>query len=88
MRPKLYNDIEFLCESLESIDYTRYNTGTAQPKLNQDRCRNIELMLPCYDEQIAISKFLRLIKRKITVEQCKIDQLTVIKNGLLQKMFI
>jgi type I restriction enzyme S subunit len=88
MRPKLYNDIEFLCESLESIDYTRYNTGTAQPKLNQDRCRNIELMLPCYDEQIAISKFLRLIKRKITVEQCKIDQLTVIKNGLLQQMFI
>ena len=35
MRPKQGFDLRFVCEALESIDYTKYNTGTAQPKLNQ-----------------------------------------------------
>ena len=49
MRPKAGQNIKFLCELLESLDYTRYNTGTAQPKLNQDKCRRIGLALPVYD---------------------------------------
>ena len=51
MRPKNGHNIKFLCELLESLDYTRYNTGTAQPKLNQEKCRGIELLLPIYEEQ-------------------------------------
>ena len=51
MRPKSGQNIKFLCELLESLDYTRYNTGTAQPKINQEKCREIKLSLPVYEEQ-------------------------------------
>lgn len=37
MRPKKGHNIKFLCELLESLDYTRYNTGTAQPTALQNR---------------------------------------------------
>ena len=37
------NNNYFICEQLESLNYIKYNTGTAQPKLNQEVCRNIKL---------------------------------------------
>ncbi|MEO1954153.1 MAG: restriction endonuclease subunit S, partial [Campylobacterales bacterium] len=36
----------FLCEALERIRYNRYNTGTAQPKLNSEVVKKIQLFLP------------------------------------------
>ena len=57
MRPKSGQNIKFLCELLESLDYTRYNTGTAQPKINQEKCREIKLSLPVYEEQCRIASF-------------------------------
>ena len=35
LKPKSNNDIDFLSISLERISYEKYNTGTAQPKLNK-----------------------------------------------------
>lgn len=35
----------FICEALEQLDYVQYNTGTAQPKLNQEVCRNIDMLV-------------------------------------------
>lgn len=88
MRPKKGHNIIFLCEYLESLDYTRYNTGTAQPKLNQEKCRNIELILPCYEEQCCIASYLSSFGHKMRQEQIMLDQLQVFKHGLLQQMFI
>lgn len=44
--PKIDTDIEFLCHYLESLNYTKYNSGTAQPKLNQESIQSITLLTP------------------------------------------
>lgn len=88
MRPKSGQNIKFLCELLESLDYTRYNTGTAQPKINQEKCRGIELALPVYEEQCRIANFLSALDRRTERVQSDFDYLLSIRNGLLQQLFI
>ena len=60
---------KFICESLERLDYTKFNTGTAQPKLNQDICQKIVITIPNEDEQKCISEFLDRINNIITLHQ-------------------
>ena len=88
MRPKAGQNIKFLCELLESLDYTRYNTGTAQPKLNQEKCRRIELALPVYEEQCRIANFLSALDQRAGKAQCVLDYLLSNRAGLLQQLFI
>ena len=88
MRPRMGQNIKFLCELLESLDYTRYNTGTAQPKLNQEKCRQIVLHLPTYEEQCHIADFLSAVEQKHIHEQKELDSLIKIKTALLQQLFI
>ena len=88
MRPKEGQNIKFLRELFESLDYTRYNTGTAQPKLNQEKCRGIELILPIYKEQCRIADFLSLLEHKVTQAQTNLDYLFLVKKGVMQQLFI
>ena len=88
MRPKAGQNIKFLCELLESLDYTRYNTGTAQPKLNQEKCRRIELALPVYEEQCRIANFLSALDKRADKAQSVLDYLLSNRAGLLQQLFI
>ena len=79
---------KFICESLERLDYTKFNTGTAQPKLNQDICQKIVITIPNEDEQKCISEFLDRINNIITLHQRKLDHLQLQKKALLQQMFV
>ena len=45
---------EFLIQLLEKQNYEKYNTGTAQPKLNCEVVKNITLHFPSDDEQSEI----------------------------------
>ena len=65
-------DSYFLAESLERINYEKYNTGTAQPKLNQEVCAKIKFKLPNIDEQKRISIFLQHIDKKIELLEKKL----------------
>ena len=78
---------KFICESLERLDYTKFNTGTAQPKLNQDICQKIVITIPNEDEQKCISEFLDRINNIITLHQRKLEHLNLKKKALLQKLF-
>ena len=79
---------KFICESLERLDYTKFNTGTAQPKLNQDICQKIVITIPNEDEQKCISEFLDRINNIITLHQRKLEHLQLQKKALLQQMFV
>lgn len=87
-KPKKQFDIEFMKQCLELIDYTPYNTGTAQPKLNAEAIKLIPLKAPCYKEQQKIANFLSTIDKKLEKEQEKLDSLNQWKKGLLQQMFV
>ena len=86
LEPKESN-IYFLCELLESLKYEQYNTGTAQPKLNQEVCKNIEIIVPSIIEQEKIGKFLILLNKKIELQKQKIEALKIYKRGLIKKIF-
>ena len=79
---------KFICESLERLDYTKFNTGTAQPKLNQDICQKIIISIPNEAEQKCISEFLDRINNIITLHQRKLEHLQLQKKALLQQMFV
>jgi len=78
----------FICEALERLDYTTYNTGTAQPKLNQKTCCNIMLLVPSYAEQLKIFSMLASFDHLITLHQRKLEKLKNLKAAYLQEMFV
>ena len=86
LRPNSDISIGFLCEYLESLDYSDLNSGTAQPKLNKQKCLAISVALPPLPEQRAIATALsdtdalldgldRLITKKRDIKQAAMQQL-------------
>ena len=87
LKPKVGMVDKFICESLENQDYAKFNTGTAQPKLNQEICQKIEILVPNEREQKYISYFLEKVAQLITLHQRKLENLKLKKKALLQKLF-
>lgn len=87
LHPKNDNSAIFICEQLESLDYGKYNSGSAQPKLNQEVCRKIPIIMPCLEEQRRIADFLSSIDEVIQIKKQKLEVWKNIKKGLLQRMF-
>jgi type I restriction enzyme S subunit len=79
-------NIYFLQGCLEMIDYTEYNTGTAQPKINQDVCKKILLTLPPLPEQQAIANILTTADCEIELLKKELEQQKQIKKYLMQKL--
>lgn len=77
----------FICEALERLNYEKYNTGTAQPKINQEVCRNISLVIPNQSEQTKIGNYFQQLDTLIAQHQQKHDKLLNLKKALLEKMF-
>ena len=63
------NENNFICNSLERMDFTQYNSGMAMPKLNKDVCHNIPFFCPIYEEQKQIGDFFRNLDNLITLHQ-------------------
>lgn len=78
---------EFICEQLESFDYSSYNTGSAQPKINQKVCRNLRLNIPHPDEQQLIADFLSNVDEVIAASEEEVANLEQQKKAVMQKIF-
>lgn len=76
----------FICEYLESLDYTKYNTGTAQPKLNKEVCKNILINIPPLREQEKIAEILLTWDLAINKQQQLIEKKKEFKKGLMQRL--
>ena len=85
--PKKDTDIDFLALNLERINYVVYNTGTAQPKLNQEVCRGIPSWFPTLPEQQKIASFLSAVDEKIQQLIRKKELLEQYKKGVMQQLF-
>ena len=81
LKPNPNVSIGFLTDYLESLDYERFNSGTAQPKLNKQTCVRIPIALPpTKAEQEAIAEVLN--DADIFIES--LEQLLVKKRQLKQ----
>ncbi|MBZ5969028.1 restriction endonuclease subunit S [Leuconostoc gasicomitatum] len=81
-------DNGFLIQLLEKQDYIKYNTGTAQPKLNAQVVKKMVLPFTSIDEQEKIGALFEQLDDLITLHQRKLEHLQQQKKALLQQMFI
>lgn len=76
-------DSGYLSELIESTA-----TTSAQPKLALYAIEQLEIQIPCFEEQTKIANFLSTIDQKIEVVAQQIEQTKQWKKGLLQQMFV
>lgn len=69
LKPRKGYDFDYAFIALESIDINPFITGSAQPKLNQENLKEIQIPIVDYDNQVKIARYLK--------EKCtEIDNLT------------
>lgn len=87
LKPKQIFNNYFLCEYLESLKYDKYNTGTAQPKLNKEIVSKIPIIKPPLKEQEKIAEILTTWDDAIAKQEQLIEQKQVFKKGIMQQIF-
>ncbi|MCT9367530.1 restriction endonuclease subunit S [Acinetobacter baumannii] len=80
-------DNTFLATYLESLNYEKYNSGTAQPKLNLENLKKVIVANPLKEEQTKIASFLSAVDEKINQLTQKHELLSYYKQGMMQKLF-
>ncbi|KAB7668756.1 restriction endonuclease subunit S [Plesiomonas shigelloides] len=86
LRPQNDFHIYFLTEYLESLDYSLFNSGTAQPKLNKKTCQRIKVIKPKYEEQTAIATILSDMDSELTALEQKLAKARDVKQGMMQQL--
>jgi type I restriction enzyme S subunit len=82
-----HGDNVFLATYLESLNYERFNSGTAQPKLNLENLKKVPVANPPKPEQTKIASFLSAVDEKISQLTQKHELLSQYKQGMMQKLF-
>ncbi|ALJ06796.1 hypothetical protein APS56_08665 [Pseudalgibacter alginicilyticus] len=68
------------------MNYRKYNTSIAQPKLNKAECMKIPILSPPIEEQIKIGEILSDWDEAIEKTQTLIEKLQLRKKGLMQQL--
>jgi type I restriction enzyme S subunit len=73
LKPQKLHKLDFLVQYMENLSYVRYNSGGAQPKLNQAVCKTIPLILPIPKEQQKIASCLSSLDSLIEAQNKKVS---------------
>lgn len=82
------NDPKFIYYLLKTIDFTRYNSGSAQPSLNRNYIANIPVKRPPLQTQKTISDFLGALDDKININNRINDKLENMAKAIFKNWFI
>ena len=87
LRPKPSVDARFLTEFLESLNYEKFNSGTAQPKLNKQAVANLAITFPSsIEEQSLIADALSDTDTLIDSLEQLLTKKRQIKQGAMQEL--
>ena len=86
LKPLSENNIDYLTEYLEFLDYSSIVSGSAQPKITQGLLAKMKIKLPTEDEQLQIGIRINTIKKRIKKEEVHIQKLKSEKDGLMQDL--
>ncbi|SDW76589.1 restriction endonuclease subunit S [Nitrosomonas communis] len=82
------NDPQFAYYFLKNINFTRYNSGSAQPSLNRNFIYPIEMNVPQIDEQRAIAHILGTLDDKIELNRRMNETLEAIARAIFKSWFV
>jgi type I restriction enzyme S subunit len=82
------NDPFFVYLLLSQINFTQYNSGSAQPSLNRNIIYGLELYLPPLPEQKAIAKILGDLDNKIELNRKMNQTLEEMAQALFKSWFV
>lgn len=87
LRPKNNLNFYYAAYLLEALDYTVYITGSAQPKLSQEKLNSVKILVPALSEQQAIADYLddkcAQIDAVIADKQTQLETLAAYKKSLI-----
>jgi type I restriction enzyme S subunit len=87
LKPNHDISIGFLTDYLESLNYERFNSGTAQPKLNKQTCYGIPVALPpTRAEQEAVAEALSDADALIESLEQLLTKKRRLKQGAMQEL--
>jgi len=87
LKPNSDTSIGFLTDYLESLSYERFNSGTAQPKLNKQACSQIPIAFPpTIAEQNLIARALSDTDALIESLEQLLAKKRQIKQGAMQEL--
>jgi type I restriction enzyme S subunit len=86
MKANADKDTTFLCMYLERLDYKKYNSGSAQPKINKAVCEKIPVRFPVLKEQQKIASVLINADKEIELLEQQLADLKQEKQALMQQL--
>ncbi len=82
------NDPKFVYYRLKTIDFTIYNSGSAQPSLNRNYIYSVPLCIPNKNEQRAIAATLSALDDKIEINNRINKTLEEMAQALFKRWFV
>ena len=82
------NDPRFVFYFLKSLDFTRYNSGSAQPSLNRNYIYPIDVEIPPVEDQRTIARILGALDDKIELNRRMNQTLEAMARALFKSWFI
>lgn len=81
-------DLRYIYYAINNTDIKGYISGSAQPKLNQDNLKKIEILLPTIEVQRSISSFLSSVDSKIALNRAINRNLEALAKQLYDYWFV
>lgn len=85
--PKDNNDLDFIFDIFQKIDWRSKDESTGVPSLSKVAINSTKICTTEFIEQQAIGNYFQNIDRLINTSQTKLDKLKNIKRACLEKMF-
>ncbi|MBI4678963.1 MAG: restriction endonuclease subunit S [Elusimicrobia bacterium] len=82
------NDERFAYYFLKSLDFKRYNSGSAQPSLNRNFIHPMEVVIPPVNEQKTIAHILGTLDDKIELNRRMNETLEAMARAIFKSWFV
>lgn len=79
---------KFVFNVFQNINWKEYNEASGVPSLSKNTIENIEISIPCLEEQYKIINFLSSIQDKVETEKQILEKLELHKKFLLGNLFV
>ena len=86
--PREKVDLDFTFDIFQNIDWKKKDESTGVPSLSKTAINDIDVLVPCSEEQQVLGSYFSQLDNLITLHQRKCDELKNMKKFMLQNMFV